>query len=344
MANDPLFIVGTERSGSNLLRLILNAHPRIHVPHPPHLMRYFAHIEASYGPFEDPDTFRCLVADMIRLIDAHIYPWDDVALDVDDLVDAAEPRDLFGAVAAIYDRSLAVSGKARWGCKSTFMVHHVERVLASYPNARFILLVRDVRDVVVSSRKSVFSPCHPLYSAQLWRDQQQEGLELLERVSPEVILVVRYEELLEDGEACVKKICAHLDEAYHPDCLRFFETGAAKKGASLSESWGNTASPILKGNSGRYRSALTADEIALVESVACEQMRAFDYALDTPQEVLEQISIGPMLRLQAGILERYLRAGIEWRSLRKDKNHWRRWRRDATAAWLALGRTEASSR
>ena len=49
MPDDPLFIIGTERSGSNLLRVILDAHSRISVPHPPHIMRYFSPLVARYG-------------------------------------------------------------------------------------------------------------------------------------------------------------------------------------------------------------------------------------------------------------------------------------------------------
>jgi hypothetical protein len=41
----PFFIVGTERSGSNLLRVILDTHPALSVPHPPHILRYFAPLE-----------------------------------------------------------------------------------------------------------------------------------------------------------------------------------------------------------------------------------------------------------------------------------------------------------
>ena len=48
----PLFIIGTERSGSNLLRLILDAHPGITVPHPPHVMNYFAALEGRYGDLQ----------------------------------------------------------------------------------------------------------------------------------------------------------------------------------------------------------------------------------------------------------------------------------------------------
>lgn len=40
--DSPIFIIGTERSGTNLLRLILNAHPNIALPHPPHIMKIFS--------------------------------------------------------------------------------------------------------------------------------------------------------------------------------------------------------------------------------------------------------------------------------------------------------------
>ena len=71
----PLFIVGTERSGSNLLRVILNSHPNIVIPHPPHIMRYFAPLEARYGDLSDPRNFRRLVDDVLTLVKAHIHPW-----------------------------------------------------------------------------------------------------------------------------------------------------------------------------------------------------------------------------------------------------------------------------
>ena len=46
---DPLYIIGTERSGSNLLRVILNAHADIDVPHPPHILKYLHALAPGYG-------------------------------------------------------------------------------------------------------------------------------------------------------------------------------------------------------------------------------------------------------------------------------------------------------
>ncbi len=76
------------------------------------------------------------------------------------------------------------------------MVHHVDRVLQRDPGARFLWLVRDPRDVAVSSRKSVFSPFHPALTAKLWVAQQREALALEERLGSSVVLRLRYEDLL----------------------------------------------------------------------------------------------------------------------------------------------------
>ena len=75
MPSDPLFIIGTERSGSNLLRVILNSHPNIVIPHPPHIMRYFGPLEARYGDLSRHRNLRRLVDDVLRLVKAHIHPW-----------------------------------------------------------------------------------------------------------------------------------------------------------------------------------------------------------------------------------------------------------------------------
>ena len=124
----PLFIIGTERSGSNLLRLVLDAHPRITVPHPPHVMNYFGAIEERYGDLSVPASRRRAARHMAELVCIHIHPW-DITPSVERLVEEADPPDLFGLFLALYDQHLESTKASRWGCKSTFMIHHVDRIL-----------------------------------------------------------------------------------------------------------------------------------------------------------------------------------------------------------------------
>lgn len=334
MSTDPFFIIGTERSGSNLLRVILNAHSRIAVPHPPHVMKYFAPLEARYGDLGDDRNLRRLVDDVLRLLAVHIYPWDD-AIDPAQVVATCRPRSLYGVTAALYDAHLAGTGKARWGCKSTFMVHHVDTVLAASPGARFLWLVRDPRDVAASSRKSVFSPCHPVLTARLWVDQQAEALALQQRLPPETLLRVRYEDLLADPPGSLARICAFLDEPFEPEMLRFFDSPAARKGAALSESWANTAQPVQAGNAGKYRKDLSPAELAQVEAVARPLMETLGYVLEDPDA--GPLVAGPATELAWRVMDGAWRLRVEWRSLRNDENHWRRWGRRLRMAQIGAG-------
>jgi hypothetical protein len=324
MSDDPIFIIGTERSGSNLLRLILNAHSRIAVPHPPHIVRYFAPLEKYYLRARPPEeSFARLVDDIVRFVDRHIHPW-NMALDRAQILATADPRDVIGVFAAIYEQYRAHTGKARWGCKSTFLIDYTDRILARFPNAKLILLVRDPRDVAVSSRESVFNPFHPYVTAQLWARQQQRGLTLLRSLSPQTIRRVRYEDVLADPLGAVENLCEFLDEPFEEGMLRYYDTADAQRTASLCASWRNASQRILSENTAKFHQQLGPSEIAAVEQVAGEVMVEFGYGLSRP-------SVAAARTYADGLQWRLL--GLWWflktegRSLIADENHWRRWRR-----------------
>jgi hypothetical protein len=331
MSDDPIYIIGTERSGSNLLRLVLNTHSRIAVPHPLHLMRYFAPTEPARGELSDPSVFGQLVDEILLLERVHIHPW-PYDIDRQRIMDESRPRDSMGVLGSLYEQVCEAEGKSRWGCKSTFMVHWVDRATDRDPDARFVLLVRDPRDVAASSRRSVFSPFHPWYTAHLWRDQQELGLAMLDKLGPQRVHLLRYEDLLDHPEDSVRELCAFLDEPFEQGMLRFHEGREAQTSAKLSESWQNTAKPVLSGNAGKYRKHLSTHEVKLVEVVCGAHMDRLGYPRDVPDASFEPSLVR---RAQMRLQDLGWRTGVELRSLRRDRNHWRRWSRDATMGYLA---------
>lgn len=325
----PVLIIGTERSGSNLLRLILDAHSAIAVPHPPHFMRYLAPLEASYGDLSRAERRRAATRDALTLLRTHIHPWEHL-VDEDSVVAAASPT-MFGITAAIYEEYRRAQGKARWGCKSTFMVDHVDDVLAEYPGTRFIWLVRDPRDVAASAKRAVFGPYHPYLMATLWLRQQRRAQDALDRHGPGVVHHLRYEDLVARPEEEITKLCAFLGEPFEPAMLRPDRTRAAQRTARLSASWRNTGRPISEGSVGRHQRALTPAERRQVERVTGPFMERLGYRTGDDADLAVRPS---PLALRAG--DARLRIATEYRSLRGDANHARRWRRDLTVRWLWL--------
>ncbi len=279
----PIFIIGTERSGTNLLRLMLNAHSAIAVPHPPHIVKFFGPLEAHYGELRREANFRQLVNDVCRMVELHTYPW-EFRPDRDQVLRLARDRNLLAVYFQLYDQYLAHSGKRRWACKSTFMIEHVAGILRYHPDARFIFMVRDPRDVAVSAKQSIFNHFHVFYTARRWQREQRIGLEWLAKLPPDRIMLLRYEELLADPEGLLRRLCLFLDEPFEEEMLEYHRSCEARKSGSLSISWQNTSRPVLQNNSEKFRIQLSQQEIRIIEAIAGSEMHTLGYNPVFPPE------------------------------------------------------------
>jgi hypothetical protein len=330
MIPDPVFIIGTERSGSNLLRLLLNAHPRIAIPHPPHVMRDMAGSAKYYGDLSIPKNMERLAGDMACLVNNHFAPW-PFPIEGSELARRATLPTLYGAYVALYELFMRQEGKERWGCKSTFMYKHIEEARSAHGKARFIHLVRDPRDVAVSAGQSIFSRFHPFTQAQLWTEQQT----IIEQSAGPDLFRVRYEDLVRDPEVQLKKIMIFLEEDYFSSQLQFFRGKAAGELSALSESWKNCAIPVSAGSVGRYQSCLSVEEIGWIESEAKELMLNYGYSISPSGGV----SPSRMQRAQIALLERARMLSTEAKSMVKDKNFSLRWKKKALIQYFKVIRS-----
>ncbi|MFA7403199.1 MAG: sulfotransferase [Pelobacteraceae bacterium] len=318
--DSPIFIIGTERSGTNLLRLILNAHSSIAVPHPPHIMKFFSPLEPLYGNLSIDANFRRLIADVCRMVELHTYPW-EIRPDRDQVFQNAVDRNLLAVYFQVYDQYLAYTKKRRWACKSTFMIEHVAEILRYHPDARFIFMVRDGRDVAVSAKTSIFNHFHVYYSARRWQREQRLGLSWLAKLPPEQIMLLKYEELIVDPAATTRRLCGFLGEAFEEGMLEYHRSSEAKKSGSLSISWENTAKPVMSGNAQKFRRFLTDEEILLFELFACDELLELGYPLTHSLDELKALPVD-ILQEKAGykVTELRLKLKAEINHLLKDTN------------------------
>ena len=332
---DPIFIIGTERSGTNLLRLMLNSHSAIAVPHPPHIMRLFGPLAPWYGDLTIDRNFRKLISDVCRMVELHPYSW-DLVLDREQVLQQARDRSLISIYFAVYDQYLAASGKERWACKSTFMIEQVAEVLLRYPDARFLFMVRDGRDVAVSARSSIFNHYHVYYSAQRWAREQRLGLSWLTRLPREQIMLLRYKELIREPEGTLRTLCGFLDEPFEQAMLAFHRTREAQKSAGLSISWENTNLPVISTNTGKYKDLLCDKDILLFEAIAYNELQELGYSLDNPLDRLEAMHAEAMRpRLAYWLSDQVLSVKAEIAHLFRDASSWKRIKKAAFMRSLA---------
>lgn len=331
---EPIFIIGTERSGTNLLRVILDSHSNISIPHPPHIVKNFFRLEPLYDNLRKDDNFRRLIHDVVKMVELHPYPW-EIKINENRIFDNVNNRDLINVFFQIYTQYLTDSGKKRWGCKSTFMINHVALIRKYFPHAKFIYMVRDGRDVAVSAKKSIFNHFSVYFIAKLWKKEQDTGIYWLKELSKEEICLIKYEDLLISPQEVVKSICSFLDEPYEEKMIGFFKTKEAEKSSRISDSWKNTSSPIMKDNFGKFKTQLRPGDIDLFERIAGYELNYFSYLLMNSSYASEGQS-QRMVKFKIIYLleEIILMLKIQARYFLSDKNNFLRYKKFWFLKWI----------
>lgn len=284
-------------------------------------MNNFFKLEPLYGDLRKDANFKRLISDVVTMVELHPYPW-EIRLDRERIFREARGRDLINIFFAVYNQYLAGTGKKRWGCKSTFMIRHVALIRRYYPDAKFLYLVRDGRDVAASAKKSIFNRYCVYYTARLWKEEQRTGIYWLNKLSPEGILLVKYDELLKDPGGTIGPLCAFLKEPFEEKMLNFFDTQEAKKSAGISAAWANTSKPIMSGNVNKFKTELTGKEIDLFEAIAGPELDYFSYPLEK-EFFISEASRARGVKFRVGYLfeEIILMLRAQLRHLATDKNN-----------------------
>ena len=282
-----VFIVGEQRSGSNLLRLMLDQIPGLACPHPPHILQRMYPLLDRYGELSDDGSFLRLAKDVVELIRRNPVEWEGFEATGEVIAGRCRKRSLLSVYEQAMDEyALGCGSDLGWVCKSMQNIRWFREMEEHFQDPLYLYLYRDPRDVAVSFRKAVVGNKHPFLVAQKWAALQKLCLNARSEV-PSRFLSISYESLIAEPRAAAMRICSFLGVAYTDLMLSYHRSREAERSSSASSLWGNLSKPIMKGNAGKFRSEMTIEEVALVEKASLEQMRALGYEAMHTEEELE---------------------------------------------------------
>lgn len=277
--NDPVFVVGSSRSGTTMLRLMLNRHSRIHIPNETwflaDLMNQFpAQTVLARGQAEAA----------VVLITEH-WRWREWGIADERLreaVAAIERPTLADVVDAMF--RLDSGGKARWGDKTPGYLVEIGRLHRLFPSAKFVHIVRDGRDVCVSLRKTGWHGDSTWPIARYWNEHLLAGRRQGRALGNGLYLEVAYRDLVLETERTLRQVCGFLGEEFEPGMLAFHESVDANlpPAARLKESLGKTHRPPRASDLDRWRTELRPLQVLIFEAGAGDAMRAFGQPLRYP--------------------------------------------------------------
>jgi hypothetical protein len=288
----PIFMIGTQRSGSNLLRLMLNQLPEIAAPHPPHILQRMMPVLPLYGNLTRDNAFKRLVDDVCRLVELNPVAWNGVNLDRIEVAERSLPGDpvleaqllampqqaLVAIHAALYDMYAESQGAKTWCCKSLANINYFQDIEFYFKYPRYIYLYRDGRDVAVSFRKAVVGEKHFYHIAKEWAATQKLALAISRIIDPGRLISISYEELTRHPEQTCRELCEFMGVEYRSQMLEYSNGGEARSTAKASELWGNLTKPVLRENTCKFVREAGKEDITIFESVAGPVLDVLGYS------------------------------------------------------------------
>ncbi|HTL96943.1 MAG TPA: sulfotransferase, partial [Gemmatimonadaceae bacterium] len=272
----PIFVLGCGRSGTTLLRLMLNSHPRIAIPGE---TWYFPELHADRAIIREwPDgEWRDRLTQ--RITSHPVFP--ELGISRSTLLAELDSlsRDDWPSVVALVNLTFArTEGKPRWGDKTPGYVRCLPVIKELFPNATVLHVIRDGRDVVLSFLEQPFGPTGILQGADYWKADVERGQQDGPRLFDGAYHEVRYEELVAEPERVLRDVCNVIGESYDPAMLEYHDS--AHRYLHDQQRWHDqTKSAPTRGRSERWKREMARDDEALFELAAGPLLQRLGYPL-----------------------------------------------------------------
>jgi hypothetical protein len=227
------FIVGVPRSGTTLLRMMFDSHPDIAIPPETDFLNII---------FDRNLTSSQEVKDTILTSPR----WNDFGITREILASAwqaDDARDLGAIVRSFYHLYSTRHGKSLWGDKTPRYGPYCARIASLLSEAYVCHIIRDGRDVYVSSRATHKRPLTPTVHAGIWVDYIKSVRQAARSVPNYVEL--RYEKLVAEPASVLEWLCSKLYIRFE-QCMLEYPARAVARLDELNDLPRRKGPPILK--------------------------------------------------------------------------------------------------
>ena len=254
----PCFLVGCGRSGTTLLRLMLNAHPEVSIPQESHVIYKVARLRAR-GRWPASVATDAGWAHLVDTLAETPYldSWEFDRAPVRERLEALGERTHAAAFRALFDEYLDQRGGTWWGDKTPQHVQYLLVLDRLFPGGKVVHVVRDGRDVALSLMSRPWGPRRMELAGYYWAWLVLSGVVAGAVLGPERYREVRFEDLVTHPEATLRGLCDWLGLGFRHELLDYYRTDDAvsyTRGGPVAK---KLATPPDPGHTQRWRERMT---------------------------------------------------------------------------------------
>lgn len=253
----PFFVIGSGRSGNTLLRAILTSHPDLYIPPESYVLGRVIRNYRFFSFLPWPLLARQVISEFESF--RHFYTWE---IDLTDFYQQAlnlphNQRNLAHLLDQFYQYygTKKFPAGTRWGDKTPLNTYHTHLINDVFPQAQYIHIIRDGRDVVASYLKAGLYE-DKAEACDRWLNSIQLAQAFGQKIGSSRYLEIRYENLVRQPEQIIQQICTFLNLNFLPDMLTFWQKAHDLGDTKLAHHH-NIRNPINENSIGKWRQTLS---------------------------------------------------------------------------------------
>ncbi|MBL7784732.1 MAG: sulfotransferase [Chitinophagales bacterium] len=340
------FIIGYGRSGTTLLNNVLNAHPNVLATPENRFMLFFNQYFAPKTQLSRADIdFFCDNAFKIRdKAPTDFRTWlvnqERLRQSLYDQLPNLHYIDLYKITYLHNFLALQKNDIRTIIDKNPSYTLFTDDLLQLFPNAKFVLMVRDYRDNMLSHlRHQMDAVVNPWFVGHLWRNFNARILHLQQQ-HPNRVRLLRYEDLIADFEGQVQQICQFLGIEFLPEMLQYqnsFAQNLGKVKAAIEQydpeilqaMHENVAKPINKSNVQTWKTKMSYEQQQIADYICGDLGEKFGYSrattLNNWQQKLHFLANNQyyktLAQLQIQYIRTYFHSPTQWRTRKIQLNN-----------------------
>jgi hypothetical protein len=288
LPQDPIFIVGYPRSGTTLLQRILAAQSGLFTFPETH---YFCVIEKKIQWAEDkenipPDALPAIFENMVKKMELRLAVAEQMDLQQQAANKKLSSKALFEFIVTRYlinmYPELTALAHFRWIEKTPNHAHFLERIIAMYPCAQVLHILRHPVPAIYSRKlKFPFNKETPVTElAHRW-NRMLLDVELFKERYPSHIFTLRYEDLVQDIERQLQEVAAFLKISFDFKILASLKQENEQNADAFilpSETWKQEDLRLdLRTSNEKYHDLIPVAEISAIEGITLDNMKRYGY-------------------------------------------------------------------
>ncbi len=271
------FLLCSERSGSHLITRLVNAHSQVCGPATTHLFRLLSENVERYGDLSVDANWNALLQDALDLLEAKLGDW-CTQWSLGELRRQVESRSLESLLQHIHRVEAIANGKGQLFIKEIEVFRYSSFLDQGFPEARYVYMVRDPRDMAFSWKRSAAIRGGVVRAAHAWLRDQTHFMTMADQLRPERrVWQTTYESLVTRPTQVLREVMKFLGVEFEPQQLTFYQQSDTHQIANAAADFANLRQPVMQDNRQKYRVGLTEAEVAYIEAKCGAVMERLGY-------------------------------------------------------------------